>query len=713
MANSNLVAGLNDEQLSAVTAPPENQLILAGAGSGKTRVLVHRIAWLIREYQVSPHQILAVTFTNKAAKEMKTRIESLLNIDTRALWIGTFHGLAHRLLKLHWQSAKLIQNFQIIDADDQLRMIKRIIKQLNVDDERWPPKEVVSFINGNKDEGVRSSHLQRYGDAYRDTFIALYSAYEDACEQAGVVDFAELLLRTHELFRDNTEIRNHYQERFRFVLVDEFQDTNAIQYAWLRSLSGKGNAMTAVGDDDQSIYGWRGARVENIHAYQNDFAPAVMYRLEQNYRSTKTILKAANAVIANNAERLGKELWSEGDEGDKILLYAAFNERDEAKYIVDQIQSSIKSGNRPSDLAVLYRSNAQSRVLEEVLLQEQVPYRIYGGQRFYDRLEIKNAMAYLRLVRSNQDDTAFERVINVPPRGIGAKTVEQIRYHAREQGCSMYESAITLANSGLSSRAANSVKTFVGLIESYQASKDSVELHELIDHILETSNLLSHHKNEKGGKGEERSENLAELVSAARVFEADEDKFEEFIDSAALDAGEAQADEYESAVQLMTLHSAKGLEFPKVWLSGVERNIFPHRMSAEDPSRLEEERRLCYVGITRAEQQLTITYAESRRLHGKEDFNGPSAFLKEIPSDCLSEVRLKTEIRRPAMTFAAPTEDLPEGIGIGKRIYHDHFGEGVILDIEGADARTRVQISFDWEGTKWLMLSHANIKPIE
>jgi len=713
MANSNLVAGLNDEQLSAVTAPPENQLILAGAGSGKTRVLVHRIAWLIREYQVSPHQILAVTFTNKAAKEMKTRIESLLNVDTRSLWIGTFHGLAHRLLKLHWQSAKLIQNFQIIDADDQLRMIKRIIKQLGVDDERWPPKEVVSFINGNKDEGIRSSHLQRYGDAYRDTFIALYSAYEDACEQAGVVDFAELLLRTHELFRDNADIRNHYQERFRFILVDEFQDTNAIQYAWLRSLSGKGNAMTAVGDDDQSIYGWRGARVENIHAYQNDFAPAAMYRLEQNYRSTKTILKAANAVIENNSERLGKELWSDGDEGDKILLYAAFNERDEAKYIVDQIKAAVKSGNRPSELAVLYRSNAQSRILEEVLLQEQVPYRIYGGQRFYDRLEIKNAMAYLRLVRSTQDDTAFERVINVPPRGIGAKTVEQIRYHAREQGCSMYESAIALATSGLSARAANSVKTFVGLIESYQATLDKVELHELIDHVLDTSTLLSHHKNEKGGKGEERAENLAELVSAARVFEADDNKFEEFIDAAALDAGEAQADEYESAVQLMTLHSAKGLEFPKVWLSGVERNIFPHRMSAEDPSRLEEERRLCYVGITRAEQQLTISYAESRRLHGKEDFNGPSSFLKEIPKDCLTEVRLKTEIRRPAMTFAAPTGDLPEGIGIGKRIYHDHFGEGVILDIEGDDARTRVQISFDWEGTKWLMLSHAKLKPIE
>ncbi len=709
-----LVAGLNDEQRNAVIAPPENQLILAGAGSGKTRVLVHRIAWIIQQMHVSPQQILAVTFTNKAAKEMKTRIEALLNVDTRSLWIGTFHGLAYRFLKLHFERVKLPRNFTIIDADDQLRMVKRLMNTLNVDTERWPPKEVVAYINGNKEEGIRSSYIQRQGFQSNDMYIDLYQAYEEACQQAGVVDFAELLLRTLELFRDHKEIREHYQERFRFVLVDEFQDTNAIQYAWLRQLSGKGNAMTAVGDDDQSIYGWRGARVENIHAFEQDLAPANMYRLEQNYRSTKIILKAANAVIANNSERLGKELWSDGDEGNKILLYAAFNERDEAKYIVERIKEAIKEGKRPIDLAILYRSNAQSRVLEEALLQESLPYRIYGGQRFYDRLEIKNAMAYLRLARSTQDDTAFERIINVPPRGIGAKTVEQIRYHAREQGSSMWESAITLAGTGLSSRAANSVKSFVQLIESFHVLIEQVELHELIDHVIEKSTLLIYHQNEKGGKGEERAENLAELVSAAKVFEADENKFDEFIDAAALDAGDTQADEYESAVQLMTLHSAKGLEFPYVWLAGVERNIFPHRMSAEDPGRLEEERRLCYVGITRAEEQLTISYAETRRLHGREDFNGPSPFLKEIPTECIEEVRLKTEIRRPASPMFTPSsENLPKGIKLGARVYHDHFGEGVILDIEGADARTRVQISFDWEGTKWLMLSHANLTPIE
>ncbi len=718
---SPILNNLNDAQREAVTAPASNQLILAGAGSGKTRVLVHRIAWLIQVEQVSPFSILSVTFTNKAAREMRGRIEELLGLNPRGMWVGTFHGIAHRLLKAHWQEAGLPQNFQILDSDDQLRLIKRVTQQLQLDEKQWPPRQTQWFINAQKDEGLRPDYIQLTGDPYITTMVKLYREYEEACARGGMVDFGELLLRSHELWLNAPHLLAHYQQRFPFILVDEFQDTNTIQYAWLRVLAGNLCRVTAVGDDDQSIYGWRGAKIENIQSYERDFADTQTVRLEQNYRSTATILDAANAVIANNRGRLGKTLRTEGEKGEPISLYAAFNEQDEARYIVERIEQWVRSGRTRNQCAILYRSNAQSRVLEEALLREGMPYRIYGGQRFYERLEIRNALAYLRLLVNRNDDAAFERVVNTPTRGIGAKTVDQVRLFAREQGSSLWQAARAMvSNRALPARAGSAVGAFMALVDELQQQVQGKNLAALTQHVIHHSGLYDFHKAEKGEKGQARIENLDELVNASRAFENDDDELsdlEAFLDTAALDAGDAQADEFDDAVQLMTLHSAKGLEFPLVFLAGAEENLFPHRMSAEDPTRLEEERRLCYVGITRAMEKLVISYAESRRLHGQENFNSVSRFIREIPAGLIEEVRMKNTISRPLsfsrpVTPLRPKEDEETGFYLGQAVRHPMFGEGVILHFEGDGASMRVQVNFAEEGIKWLVLKFAKLEAV-
>ena len=713
-----ILQSLNEPQREAVCGPPSHQLVLAGAGSGKTRVLVHRIAWLIQAEKVSPHSVLAVTFTNKAAREMRSRLEELLGASVRGMWVGTFHGLAHRLLKAHWQDAGLPQAFQILDSDDQLRVVKRILRELELDDSKWPPRQAQWFINSQKDEGRRASHIEDWGDPHNKVMLQIYRAYEEQCERLGLVDFGELLLRSHEIWLKHPELLQHYQQRFRFMLVDEFQDTNTIQYAWLRMLAGSSVAVTAVGDDDQSIYGWRGAKIENIHQFSKDFAGATVVKLEQNYRSTATILKAANALIANNTDRLGKDLWTDGEGGEPIALYESYNEVDEANFIVSRIQAWVEQGKQRSDCAILYRSNAQSRSLEDALLRVGLPYRVYGGQRFYDRLEIRNALAYLRLLRNRNDDPALERVINTPTRGIGGKTLDQLRQLARQRELSLWQAIDhTLASGALSARARGSLGQFVQLINRLDQEVGEMTLQEITDHVINASGLLEFHRNERGERGQVRAENLAELVSAARAFEDDPQEdagpLQQFLDSAALDAGERQADEFEDSVQLMTLHSAKGLEFPMVFMAGVEENLFPHKMSIEEPGRLEEERRLCYVGITRAMEKLCITYAQGRRLHGKDNFNRPSRFIREIPTALLEEVRLGGGVTQAA-TYAGDTEtESVGGLALGQRVSHQVFGEGTLLSVEGQGPHSRVQVVFDREGAKWLVLQYANLQSID
>ena len=724
---SHILNDLNDAQRQAVAAPSANLLVLAGAGSGKTRVLVHRIAWLIQAEGTSPYSILSVTFTNKAAKEMRARIDELmgssLNDGTgapRGMWVGTFHGIAHRLLKAHWKEVGLPQNFQILDSDDQLRIIKRIHKELDLDESHWPPRQSQWFINAQKDEGRRAAHIEDYGkDLNQTMMLRVYLAYEQACERQGVVDFAELLLRAHELWLKQPAVLKHYQDRFSHILVDEFQDTNTIQYAWLRVLAGKQIPVVAVGDDDQSIYGWRGAKIENIQQYSKDFPNTQIVRLEQNYRSTSTILQAANAVIENNADRLGKELWTEDDEGELISLYTGFNEQDEARFVVEQIEDWVKGGNTRSTSSILYRSNAQSRVLEEALIRSGIPYRIYGGQRFYDRMEIKNALAYMRLMNNRDDDTAIERVINTPTRGIGSKTVDTVRDYAREHGVSLWQSANQIIEQKLlPNRASTALQKFIQLINAMDVDTDKLGLHELTDHVVSVSGLIEFHQKEKGEKGQARIENLQELVVASGQFVSEDETIsllQEFLDSAALDAGEQQADEYEDSVQLMTLHSAKGLEFPLVFLVGMEENLFPHKMSMDESGRLEEERRLCYVGITRAMQKLYITYAESRRMYGNENFNSPSRFIREIPKELVQEVRLNTTITRPASYSPSSFQDhvIPEtGINLGQQVLHSIFGVGTVINFEGQGPSARVQVNFDDEGTKWLVVQYANLEAL-
>ena len=713
---TSILAKLNSAQEEAVTSDKKHLLVLAGAGSGKTRVLVHRIAWKIQVENASPYSILAVTFTNKASKEMRERIDELMGMSLRGMWVGTFHGLAHRLLKAHWRDAKLPENFQILDSDDQLRLVKRVMRSMDLDEQRWPPKQAQWWINGQKDEGLRSTHIQEGGDPFLATMLRIYRGYEETCERLGVIDFAELLLRALELWKNNPEVLNHYQQRFQHILVDEFQDTNAVQYAWLRILAGKVSAVTAVGDDDQSIYGWRGAKVENILSYERDFPGTHIVKLEQNYRSTANILLAANAVIDKNPERLGKVLWTDAGEGETIALYAAFNEHDESRYIADRIQSWVNDGNRREDAAILYRSNAQSRVLEAALLQADIPYRIYGGQRFFERLEVKNALAYLRLMLNCHDDVAFERVINTPTRGIGDRTLELIRQLAREQETSMWgASVIIVKESRLAARAINAVAMFIELINEMSGQHDEVTLAEQAENAIQHSGLIEMHRREKGERGQARVENLEELVSACRNFDPEDHDLAvlpQFLDQVALDSGDRQADEDQDAVQLMTLHSAKGLEFPLVFIAGMEENLFPHKMSIDEPGRLEEERRLAYVGITRAMQKLYLTFAESRSIYGSESFNSVSRFVRDIPQEVIEEVRLQNNIARPTTYAAGAIQSDPgadTGFNLGQQVIHNVYGEGAILNFEGNGPRARVHIRFETVGTKILILASANL----
>jgi DNA helicase II / ATP-dependent DNA helicase PcrA len=718
---SHLLDGLNDAQRQAVASPLGPALVLAGAGSGKTRVLVHRVAWLIQVEGASPHSILAVTFTNKAAAEMRGRIETLLGYPGGALWIGTFHGLAHRLLRLHWREAGLPQGFQILDSEDQTRLLRKVLKALDLDEARWVPREILWFINAQKDEGLRPKHIKDADDPTRRQLIRIYQAYEEACQRAGVVDFAELLLRAYELWRDNAVLLQHYRSRFRHVLVDEFQDTNAIQYRWLTLLAGPTGLPFAVGDDDQSIYRWRGARVENLNQFRRDYPQAVLYKLEQNYRSTGTILKAANALIAHNAGRLGKTLWTSAKDGERVKLYAAFNERDEADFVVNRIREWVERGGARREVAVLYRSNAQSRVFEEAFLNARMPYRVYGGLRFFERAEIKDALAYLRLVANRADDTSFERVVNLPVRGIGAKTMEVLRDTARANGRSLWAAAGVCMQNGLAQRAALALQGFMHGIDKMAEEIRDLELHQQVDLVIQRSGLIEHFKKEKGERGEGRVENLLELVSAARGFSPENDviehaqmqPLESFLAHAVLESGEGQADPYADCVQMMTLHSAKGLEFPVVFLAGMEDGLFPHQRSVADLEGLEEERRLCYVGATRAMRQLYITYAEQRRLYGVDQYGQPSRFISELPSELLEEVRPRLQVSRPVFVKRAALEESPAlGMRMGSRVRHLKFGDGIVLNFEGNGPQARIQVNFEQQGTKWLMMSYANLQVV-
>ncbi|MBS0910956.1 DNA helicase II [Tatumella sp. JGM118] len=717
---SDLLNSLNDNQREAVAAPRSNLLVLAGAGSGKTRVLVHRIAWLLTVENCSPYSIMAVTFTNKAAAEMSHRIEQVLGTSQGGMWIGTFHGLAHRLLRAHPLDAGLPADFQILDSEDQLRLLKRLIKALNLDDKQWPARQAMWYINGKKDEGLRPKHIESYGNPVEQTWLKIYQAYQEACDRAGLVDFAELLLRAHELWLNKPHILNHYRERFTNLLVDEFQDTNNIQYAWIRMLAGDTGRVMIVGDDDQSIYGWRGAQVENIQRFLNDFPGAHTIRLEQNYRSTRNILKAANTLIANNEGRLGKELWTEDSDGEPISLYCAFNELDESRFVVGRIRHWHEQGGALADCAILYRSNAQSRVLEEALLQSSLPYRIYGGMRFFERQEIKDSLAYLRLISNRNDDAAFERVVNTPTRGIGDRTLDVVRQAARDRQLTLWQSSRELLTEKvLAGRAASALQRFIELIDSLSHETCELPLHVQTDRVIKDSGLWMMYEQEKGEKGQARIENLEELVTATRQFSyQDEDQdlmpLQAFLSHAALEAGEGQADKWQDAVQLMTMHAAKGLEFSQVFIVGMEEGMFPSQMSLEEGGRLEEERRLAYVGVTRAMQKLTLTYAESRRLYGKEVSHRPSRFIREIPEECVEEVRLRASVSRPVshQRMGAPVTSNDSGYSLGQRVKHAKFGEGTIINLEGSGDHCRLQIAFQGQGVKWLVAAYARLESV-
>jgi DNA helicase-2/ATP-dependent DNA helicase PcrA len=721
---THILEPLNDEQRRAVTSNPSHMLVLAGAGSGKTRVLVHRIAWLLATEQATPFGVLAVTFTNKAAAEMRGRIERMLDRPIGGMWVGTFHGIAHRLLRTHFEDADLPEGFQILDSEDQLRCIRRVLKDMDLDEARWVPRQIQGYINARKDEGLRAAHLVDNGDPWLGQMLRIYRNYEESCNRSGIVDFAELLLRAHELLREREALLHHYRRRFNHILVDEFQDTNAIQYAWLRLLAGDTGWMFAVGDDDQSIYGWRGARIENIHQFSKDFPDVATVRLEQNYRSTANILTASNALIANNQGRLGKNLWTSGSKGDPIHLYAAFNDLDEARFVVSRIQQWVESGDRRDDVAVLYRVSAQSRVFEEALLASSIPYRVHGGLRFYERAEIKNALAYLRLVANRHDDASFERVINLPARGIGARTVEALRIAARHTQESLWGAARKLIDGKqLPARAAGAVYDFMALIERLAEEVDDQPLDSQTEVVIEKSGLLDHYRRDKSDRAQTRVENLEELVTAAKQFEPDElnegDRLVAFLSHAALEAGEAQAAEWEDCVHLMTLHAAKGLEFPLVFLAGMEEGLFPHQRSSDDAGKIEEERRLCYVGMTRAKRVLVLSHAESRRLHGQEFFPAPSRFLREIPSEILQEVRLRSSVTRPVSfgrrarggNNAQPVDDVGP-FRLGQRVEHPKFGEGIVLTLEGQGSHARVQVNFENAGSKWLVVAYANLEAV-
>ena len=715
---SHVLDSLNANQREAVGAPCSNLLILAGAGSGKTRVLVHRIAWYISTGEASPHGILAVTFTNKAAAEMRSRIENLLGQSTRGMWVGTFHSLCHRLLRSHCQDANLSENFQILDNEDQYRTIRRTIRTMMLDESQYSPKEVQWYINAQKDKGLRPDDIKD-DDVTIAQMVQVYKNYQETCERSAAVDFAELLLRTYELFKKNDVIREYYQQRFKHILVDEFQDTNELQYKWLSLLIGNNNTLFAVGDDDQSIYSWRGARVENMQAFERDFENTKLLKLEQNYRSTTTILKAANKLIGNNSARLGKNLWTDGEEGEPIGIYMAYNDIDEANYVVNKIKSSQEQNATYSEHAILYRVSAQSRVLEEALLKEKIPYRVFGSLRFYERMEIKDALAYIRITSFQDDDVSLERIINTPTRGIGNKTISELRSFAKKNNCSLWEAAShIIENKLLSARATNALEEFIKLIQKMSLVSGE-KIDQQVNQIIKLSGLVSHFKKEKGEKGLARIENLEELVKAASEFELDEaeessgmNSMQAFLAHAALESGETQSGDKSNCVHLMTLHSAKGLEFPSIYLVGMEEGLFPHQRSSNDLKQLEEERRLCYVGITRAKKTLTLTHTQFRRLHGSDYYPQPSRFIDEIPSELLYEIRLGGSVTNALLTKKTINnqENQSTELTLGRRVLHAKFGEGVILNLEGSGTHMRIQVNFEKEGSKWLVASYANLQ---
>ena len=703
---SELLDGLNDNQREAVAAPLGNYLVLAGAGSGKTRVLTHRIAWLIAVENISEGSIMAVTFTNKAAAEMRHRIQDTLSKHAQpnlfGMWIGTFHSIAHRLLRAHHLDVNLPQDFQILDSEDQLRLVKRLMKLHNYDDKAFPPKQACWYINNKKDEGLRPQDIDDFGDRQEKEWIKIYQIYQDTCDRAGLVDFAELLIRAYELFAKKPVILQRYQQRFQHILVDEFQDTNKIQYAWIKILAGNTGKVMIVGDDDQSIYGWRGAQVENIQKFLKDFN-AETIRLEQNYRSTGNILKSANQLISNNSDRLGKNLWTDGEMGEPVGIYAAFNELDEAKFVASQIQNWVDDGGKLDDCAVLYRSNSQSRVIEEALIRCQIPYRIYGGMRFFERQEIKDALAYLRLINNRQDDAAFERVINTPTRGIGDRTLDVLRNLTRERQITLWQAVqVATQENMLTGRASTALLRFQELINSLQVDTAEMPLFAQTDFVIKHSGLYDMYKQEKGEKGEVReAEDMTDLTA--------------FLTHASLEAGEEQASPHQSCVEMMTLHSAKGLEFPRVFMVGVEEGVFPSFRSFEEPGRLEEERRLAYVGITRAKQKLTICYAESRRVYTKEERHLPSRFITELPSECIQEIRLRGTVTRALnqAKVGSSSASLPENEWkMGQKVKHEKFGFGTVINVEGSDNNTRLQIAFQAQGIKWLIAHLAKLEKV-
>ena len=718
---SDLLAHLNAPQRQAVTLPPVHALILAGAGSGKTRVLTTRIAWLMSTNQAGPHGVLAVTFTNKAAREMTARLSALVPINTRGMWIGTFHGLCNRLLRAHCREAGLPQTFQILDAADQLAMVRRLLKNLNVDDEKYPPRELCHFINAHKEQGVRAGQAEAY-DHYTQKRVELYAEYENQCNREGVVDFAELLLRCHELLQRNEPLRTHYQERFRYILVDEFQDTNRLQYAWLQLLAGGGAKVFAVGDDDQSIYAFRGAEVGNMRDFEREYAGANVIRLEQNYRSHGNILAAANALIKNNRERLGKNLWTDAGAGEPIRAFEGYSDLDEARFVIDEIRELVRDGVAPTQCAILYRSNAQSRVLEHELFAKGVPYKVYGGLRFFERQEIKHALAYLRLLGNADDDTAFLRVVNFPARGIGARSLENLQATAHQINSSLYNAAASLTG-----RAGQTVGAFVRLIEALRQETANLPLPELVEHIIEKSGLAQHYRTEK--EGQERLENLDELINAAATFVDDEGAIGEggalasFLAHASLEAGEHQAGEGQEAVQLMSVHAAKGLEFDVVFITGLEQGLFPHENAVvQGREGLEEERRLMYVAVTRARRRLYVSCAQTRMLHGQTRYCIPSSFLDEIPESLLLKLNGKAAAGAPAAFGSAggahgsrPPAAGPAagGLRIGQTVEHARFGIGVIVAAEGRGGDARVQVNFaGGAGMKWLALEYAKLTAV-
>lgn len=721
---SELLDGLNDKQREAVAAPLGNYLVLAGAGSGKTRVLTYRITWLVAVENISEGSILAVTFTNKAAAEMRSRIENTLAKYSSqrlfGMWVGTFHSISHRLLRAHHLDAGLPQDFQILDSEDQLRLVKRLMKSHQYDEKIYPYKQACWYINNKKEEGLRPHQIDGNNDREEREWIKIYKIYQDACDRAGLVDFAELLLRAYELFLKKPLILQRYQQRFQHILVDEFQDTNNIQYAWIKLLAGEHGKVMIVGDDDQSIYGWRGAKIKNIHRFLQDFSQAQTIRLEQNYRSTGNILQSANQLIANNANRLGKNLWTAGEQGEPIDVYAAFNELDEALFVASQINRWLEDGGKLDDCAILYRSNSQSRVLEEALIRANIPYRIYGGMRFFERQEIKDALAYLRLIANRQDDAAFERVVNTPARSIGDRTLDILRNLARERQLTLWQAThIAIQENMLASRSATALLRFIELVNSLHRDTEEMPLFEQTDFVIKHSGLYTMYQQEKGEKGEVRIENLEELVSATKEFikpdEAEDmTDLTAFLTHASLEAGEEQASPHQSYVEMMTLHSSKGLEFPRVFIVGMEEEIFPSSRSMMDMERLEEERRLAYVGITRAKQKLTLCYAESRRLYAKEERHFPSRFLNELPKECVREVRIRGTVTRAynqAMVGQLKQETLLSDSGwrVGQKVKHEKFGQGTIINIEGAENNTRLQIAFQGQGIKWLIAHLAKL----